>query len=178
MHLPTSLTLLALCFTVSAQGVTLFEGLVNANASKFAQFIQSDPDLVAIFTSPDVKTVYAPFDDAVADFNSTDFRRSLHLYTRQKTNKGAHEQTTDTVTTTSQQQAPGGAVVPSNNPTDGGGSSPIVAKGTAPPASGNGTTKRQLSGGPIYLFTGLGNNVTIIKGDTPFDGGLIHTTNG
>jgi uncharacterized surface protein with fasciclin (FAS1) repeats len=178
MHLPTSLTLLALSITVSAQGVTLFEGLVNANASKFAQFIQSDPNLVAIFTSPNVKTVYAPTDDAVADFNSSNFRRSLHLYTRQHSSQGAHEQTTNSVTTTAQQQAPGGAVVPSNNPTDGGGSSPIVAKGTAPPASGNGTTKRQVSGGPIYLYTGLGNNVTIIKGDTPFDGGLIHTTSG
>lgn len=177
MHLPTSLTILALSFTVSAQGVTLFEGLVNANASKFAQFIQSDPDLVAIFTSPDVKTVYAPFDDAVADFNSTNFRRALHLYTRQKTNKGAYEQTSAAVANISQQQAPGGAVVSSNNPTDGGGSSPIVAKST-PPVSGNGTTKRQLPGGPVYLFTGLGNNVTIVKGDTPFDGGLIHTTNG
>jgi hypothetical protein len=177
MHLPTSLTLLALSLTESAQGVTLFEGLVNANASKFAQLIQSDPNLVAIFTASDVKTVYAPSDDAVAGYNTTNFRRSLHLYTRQSSDKQGKEHTSAELTTLSQQQVPGGNVASSNLPTDGGGSSPLVSQGT-PPTSGNGTTKRQLPGGPVYLFTGLGDNVTIIKGDTPFDGGLIHTLNG
>jgi len=31
---------------------------------------------------------------------------------------------------------------------------------------------------PIQLFSGMGNNVTIIKEDIPFDGGLLQITNG
>jgi len=130
------------------------------------------------FTSPNVKIVFAPVDEAAEDFNETDFRRSLHLFARQNTNKQALQQSSDEESSIAQQQVPGGAVVPSTLPADGGGPSPIVAKGIALPPSGNGTSKRQLAGGPVYLFTGLGNNVTIVKGDTPYDGGLIQTVNG
>ncbi|KAE8449595.1 hypothetical protein EG329_007925 [Mollisiaceae sp. DMI_Dod_QoI] len=183
MHLLTFMALLAPPFIASVQAVTLFEGLIAANATKFAQFIQCDPNLIAIFTSPDVKTVFAPNDDAMENFNETDFRRSLRLFARQATNKRAHQQCSDQEASVAQQQTPGGTVVPSTLPADGGGPSPIVAKGSAPPpsgngTSGNGTTKRQVSGGPVHLFSGLGNNVTLVKGDTPYDNGLIQTLDG
>jgi hypothetical protein len=172
------LALLAASFTASAQGVTLFEGLIAANASRFAQFIQSDPNLVATFTSPDVKTVFAPNDDAVEGFNEADFRRSLHLFARQGTNRDARQQCSDEIADVAAQQAPGGAIVETNQPAEGGRNSPIVARSTPPPPPGNGTTKRQVSGGQIRLFSGLGNNVTLVKGDTPYDGGLIQTVDG
>ncbi|KAH8586233.1 FAS1 domain-containing protein [Bisporella sp. PMI_857] len=178
MHLPTSLTLLAVSFTASVQAVTLFEGLIAANASRFAEFIQTDLSLVAIFTSPDVKTVFAPTDDAVEGFNETDFRRSLHLFARQGTNRNGRQQCSDEVTDVAAQQAPGGTVVQSNLPADGGRGSPIVAKAIAAPPPGNATTKRQVSGGQVRLFSGLGNNVTLVKGDTPYDSGLIQTVDG
>lgn len=178
MHLQSSLAIVAVSCIASVRAVTLFEGLAAANATKFAQFIQSDASLVAVFTDPNVKTVFAPTDDAVQDFNETDFRRSLHLYARQSTNKHALQQCSGKVASIAQAQAPGGTSIPANLPADGGGPSPIVAKGIAPPASGNGTTKRQVSGGPVHFFTGLGNNVTLVKGDTPYDGGLIQTVDG
>jgi hypothetical protein len=178
MRLPSSVALLAVSFTASVQAVTLFEGLIAANATKFAQFIQSDANLVAIFTSPNVKTVFAPIDDVVNGFNETDFRRSLHLFTRQSTNKKAHQQCSDAEASVAQQTAPGGSVVPTTLQADGGGASPVVAKGAAPPPSKNGTTKREVPGGPVHLFSGLGNNVTLVKGDTPYDGGLIQTVDG
>lgn len=59
------------------QAVSLFEGLHNANAIKFAQWIQSDPDLAAIFTNAPVKTIFAPIDGAFENGNKTYFRRSL-----------------------------------------------------------------------------------------------------
>jgi len=59
------------------QAVSLFEGLHNANAIKFAQWIQSDPDLAAIFTNTPVKTIFAPIDGAFENGNKTYFRRSL-----------------------------------------------------------------------------------------------------
>lgn len=31
---------------------------------------------------------------------------------------------------------------------------------------------------PIHLYTGLGNNVTIVQADIPYDGGIIHITDG
>lgn len=178
MHLLTSSILIVVSFTASIQAITLFEGLIAANASRFANFIQADPNLVALFTSPDVKTVFAPSDDAVKGFSETDFRRSLHLYARQATNRRARQQTCQQVTNVAQLRAPEGAVISSNLETEGGGQSPIVAKEASPPPAGNGTTKRQELRGPVQLFSGLGNNVTIVKGDTPYDGGLIHTIDG
>jgi len=170
--------LLAVSFAASVRAVSVFEGLIAANATKFAQLIQADSTLTAIFTSPDVKTIYAPSDDAVEDLSEPDLRRALHLFARQATNKHAQQQCSNKETNIAEQKAPGGTVVPSTLPADGGGPSPIVAKGDAPPPSGNGTAKRQLPGGPVHLFTGLGNNVSVVKGDTPYDGGLIHTTDG
>jgi uncharacterized surface protein with fasciclin (FAS1) repeats len=178
MHLHTSFTVLAVSLAASVHAVTLFEGLIAANASKFAQFIQSDPDLVAVFTDPSVKTVFAPSDDSVQSLNETDFRRSLRLFARQATNRAAHQQCSSEVSSASAEQVPGGAVIPTTANADGGGASPIVAKGVLPPISGNGTTKRQVQGGPVHLFSGLGNNVTLVKADTPYDSGLIQTTDG
>ena len=31
---------------------------------------------------------------------------------------------------------------------------------------------------PIHLFSGMGNNVTILKADIPFNGGIMHITSG
>lgn len=178
MRLPTFVALVTASFTASVQAVTLFEGLIAANASKFAQFIQSDPNLVAIFTDSAVKTVFAPTDSVVQDFNETNFRRSLHLFARDSSNRRAHQQCSDAETSAAQQQTPGGIVVNTNAQGDAASPVPVVAKGSAPPLSGNGTTKRQVPGGPVHLFSGLGNNVTLVKADTRYDGGLIQTVDG
>ena len=169
-----------LCFSLAAstQAVTLFEGLAAANASKFSNFIQSNPTLVAIFISPAIKTVFAPHDDVFDTLNHTDLRRSLHLFSRQDTDQGALQDCSETESKLSE-LPPNGGVVPSKLPTDGGAQSPIIAKPQPPPPPAqNSTTKRQVAKNKIYLFTGLGRNVTVIKADTPYDGGLIHTIDG
>lgn len=176
MRLPASAALLAVSFAASAQAVTLFEGLAAANAAKFAQFIEADPVLTGIFTAPDVHTVFAPSDDSFNSINQTIFRRSLYLAARQSTDRSANQQCALKRARFATARPPGGEVVDSNLRADGGGSTPIVAKSTTP-TSGNGTTKRQSTGG-VVLFTGLGENVTVVKEDTEYDGGLIQTTNG
>lgn len=177
MHLQASAALLAVSFSASAQAVTLFEGLAAANAAKFAQFIQADPVLVGIFTAPDVHTVFAPSDDSFGSINQTIFRRSLYLAARQSTDRSANQQCSNDRTKIAQTKAPGGAVVDSNLLGDGGGPTPIVGRSNTP-NSGNGTTKRQSIEERVSLFTGLGDNVTVVQEDTEYDGGWIQTTNG
>ena len=173
----TSTALLAISFASSVQAVTLFEGLVAANASKFADFIQSDPSLVAVFTSPDVKTIFAPHDDVFEGLNNNTLRRSLRLFARQSADRRAYHYCSSKAQDLSN-SPPSGDVTPSKLPTDGGGQSPIVAKRGQSPPAGNSTAKRQLPENRIHLFTGLGNNVTVLKENMPYDGGLIHTIDG
>jgi hypothetical protein len=145
------------------QAVSLFEGLHNANAIKFAQWIQSDPDLTAIFTNTSVKTIFAPIDNAFENGNKTYFRRSL-LH-RQTSRMEALQQCSDTETDLAAMGVPHGDIVPTKIPADGGRNQPVVAHKMT------GTTG-------IQLFSGLGNNVTVLKGDTVYDGGRIQTIDG
>ena len=154
----------------AVQAVSLFEGLRNANATKFAQWIQSDPDLTAIFTNTSVKTIFAPIDSAFENGNKTYFRRSL-LH-RQTSRKEALQQCGDTETDLAAMTVPHGDIVPTNLQADGGRNQPVVAhNNTAKMLEGTGTTG-------IQLFSGLGNNVTVLKGDTVYDGGRIQTIDG
>ncbi|OCK89897.1 uncharacterized protein K441DRAFT_734353 [Cenococcum geophilum 1.58] len=67
---------------------------------------------------------------------------------------------------------PHGDNVPTKLPADGGRNQPVVAhNNTAKMLEGTGTTG-------IRLFSGLGNNVTVLKGDTVYDGGRIQTIDG
>lgn len=177
MYLPASIAVLAVSFSATVHAVTLFEGLAAADATHFAQYIQADPSLVDIFTNPNVQTVFAPNDDAFAGLNKTAFRRSIHLAVRQNINEAGNQECSDDLFDLEKLGPPGGSVVDTNRPTNGGGKSPIVSKSTNA-APGNGTTKRQSAEQTISLFSGLGNNVTIVKGDTKYDGGLIQTVNG
>ena len=70
MLLPLSLAFLSTTLIV-VQAVDLYQGLRDANATKFAQWIQSDADLSAIFTNASVKTIFAPSDSAFNNVNTT-----------------------------------------------------------------------------------------------------------
>lgn len=77
-NMPLSMSLVTLwaSFFAFAHAVDLFTALRDAGAAQFAQQIQADPSLVAIFTKPSVHTVFAPLDDAVNP-NTTVFNRLL-----------------------------------------------------------------------------------------------------
>jgi hypothetical protein len=61
MHLLIPALLLLSSQTVLSQ--TLYQALSNAGAAQFAVFIQSDPELAALYESGRVRTIFAPSDD-------------------------------------------------------------------------------------------------------------------
>jgi len=68
----------------------------------------------------------------------------------------------------------------------GGSSQVFLSHGERDSSSLSANTRRSLYGrslctndtSPIHLFSGLGNNVTILKADIPYDGGILHITSG
>ena len=166
---------LVTCAASTARAVSLFEGLRNANATKFAAWIQNDPALVDIFTAPNVRTVYAPIDEAVPDFNTT-VRMLVRIRATDENQISGDEakQTSDEASEASTLGNEPGSVNPVNIPGPRNGSNVVVSHGRR----GNIYRRARQEGGsekPIQLFSGLGENVTVIKTDTPYDGGLIHT---
>lgn len=163
------------CTANTARAVTLFEGLRNANATKFAAWIQSDPALVELFTAPDVRTVYAPIDEAVPDFN-TSVRMLLRARAPDKSQieDNAALQAGVVASDAATLGTPPGSVNPTKDPGPLNGSSPVTSQGRKPNVY---RRARQVDGSeqPIQLFSGLGDNVTVIKTDVPYDGGIIHT---
>lgn len=164
---------LVTCAVNGARAVTLFEGLRNANASKFAAWIESDPELIAIFTAPDVRTVYAPSDEAIPNFNMT---VPLRLRARQEDSSqiriDAAKQSSDQASDESMLGTPPTGIVSQINiPGPRNGSNVITSHGSG---GNNYRRTRNVDERPIQLFSGLGENVTVLTTDVPYDGGLIH----
>ena len=168
---------------IFVQAVSIFDGLAAAGASKFALFIQSDPALVALYTSPQIHSVFAPTDSAVELINGTD--RRLRLRTRQSSGDvtpGGDYQCSDEASSAASLSLVPGQESTTNLNAAGTRKQVVVSHGVSKSTnSTNGThtlRSRQQPANPIRLFSGLGNNVSIIKTDTPFDGGLIQTVDG
>lgn len=156
-----------------ARAVTLFEGLRNANATRFAAWIESDPELIAIFTAPDVRTVYAPMDEAVPHFNTT---VPLLLRARQVAAgltgvQGPLQCSDDASSRSTLGTRPRGSVNRVNAPGPANGSNVVVSHGSG---GNNYRRARDVDERPIQLFSGLGENVTVTTTDVPYDHGLIH----
>jgi hypothetical protein len=83
-----------------------------------------------------------------------------------------------------------GSIVPTFDTQDanlGGSAQVVLSHGERDNLVFGGNSRRSVHGrslcndttlAPIQLFSGMGNNVTIIKEDIPFDGGLLQITNG
>ncbi|OCL04242.1 FAS1 domain-containing protein [Glonium stellatum] len=166
-----SLVTLWASFFAFAHAVDLFTALRDAGAAQFAQQIQADPSLVAIFTKPSVHTVFAPLDDAVNP-NTTVFNRLLR---RGNPPPGAVD-TCDEQTTASNSASKRRSV-------DTDPFFPCVGNTCAPSWSSVSSTTpfwssvSENSSG-VELFSGLGNNVTIAQANIPYDHGRIHTLHG
>jgi hypothetical protein len=173
-------TLATLCSSVCA--VTVFEGLQNANASLFAQWIEEDPSLSALYNSSQVQTVFAPNDDAFSAYSqSGNLPQLRRLLLRQAAITVAGSlQCASRRMDLNDLSPPSGAIVNTNSQSSANRQQVVVAQ-----SQGNSTTssqkKRQssyLATNPVHLFSGLGNNVSIVQADTSYDGGVIQTLDG
>ncbi len=77
-----SIILAVAVFSISTHAQYLLDALVAANATRFAQFLRTNPSLLAVYNSSTVQTVFAPTD---AYFNPLQRRdtastQSLYLY--------------------------------------------------------------------------------------------------
>jgi len=177
-------TLVAFAAHVTPQAVSIFDGLAAAGASKFAQLIESDPALLALYTSGCVRSVFAPADDAVDLFNCTDGRLSLRprQSTGDVTPAGEYQSSNDASSAASLGIVPG-QVSTQNLPAAGANKKQVVTSHPATNSTNSTSSKntlesRQQPATSATLFSGLGNSVSIVKADTPFDGGLIQTVDG
>ncbi|PCH05597.1 Hypothetical protein PENO1_021370 [Penicillium occitanis (nom. inval.)] len=180
--------LAVLCRGVLA--VTVFEALQSSNAGLFAQWVQQDPGLAPLYNSSQVQTVFAPVDDAFRVFNESGKLSSLRrLLVRQAglpSDQGQMQACNNAnhLNGQSGDESPLGRQIdtlfPSSNPDR---KQPVIMP---PPSSnnGNGTSskrKRQINNSTIQSFqfySGLGNSVSVVQADIPYDGGVIHTLDG
>lgn len=179
--------------SVSIQAVSLLDALRHANASIFAQQIQSDPALYALYLSDAVKTVFAPV-DSVGSLSSLSRLRIRAL--GDPNGQGLLQASKERATLQGANSFPG-SVIPTNSNSSKLSPDPsvnVVSHGTDNNSS---SSNNNDAGKPVnrrqYLSTnnnnvtavqrvkissGLGNNVSIIQGDIPYDGGLIHLVDG
>ena len=187
MHIIIAVTLFILACVPFSHSLSLLDALKeNANASIFAQYIQNNPSIAALYQSSYIKTVFAPSDEALKAANIDHHR---HLEARQQPNYVAdaaepYIQVTAIAVDVQTLRMPPGCVFATvdtqSNLKDNNTS--LVAG----PQSNNGakTTKRGLSSydnstlEPVKIFSGLGNTIKIVKEDTPYEYGLIQTTDG
>jgi hypothetical protein len=200
MRLPTILAFAL--FAVTQAKLPLLEALrTHANAKNFADFLEDNPRILE-FYEDSAKTVFAPSDAHFGDDLSGLRRRQNPSAT------GAYQCSTlqfdmqaqaplSKASTNSNSTSFNSTYIPT--PLSGGRGSVVYTGLKAPQLGGqpqvvvsisypktnttsNLRERRTDSGtvpsSDIRLFSGLGSNVSIIKGDIPYDGGLIHSVNG
>ncbi|RWA11607.1 hypothetical protein EKO27_g3488 [Xylaria grammica] len=162
-----------------SQQLGLVDTLVASGASKFASFIQSDPDVLQLYTSGQFGTIFAPSDSVLT--NVTVLSRALNpLQQRQAAFQAAKgetdlEQASEPLTGAILETAMGSPLL------DGGNQRIVV---DTRPINATGPTRRWHSPLPtrrapaslLRITSGLGSNTNVIKGDIPFQGGIIHIT--
>lgn len=153
--------------------LSLFDALrTSAGASHFADLVQGNTD-VSIIDLSGIKTVFAPSDECFHATNVT------HLKERQTLPSNPQHSSENQVTklTCTLNNLCNGAVIPTNG-------SETVVSGPGPEHS-NMTIRALITPGSRNsvslhprIFSGLGNYVSVIRGDIPYDGGLIQVTDG
>ncbi|KAJ3568169.1 hypothetical protein NPX13_g6514 [Xylaria arbuscula] len=162
-----------------SQQLGLIDTLVTSGASKFASFIQSDPDVLQLYTSGQFGTIFAPSDSVMS--NLTVLSRAL-IPSQQRR---AAFQAAKGETNLEQASRPlTGAILETamRSPLLDGGNQRIVID--TRPINATGPTRRWHSTLPtrqaptslLRITSGLGSNTNVIKGDIPFQGGIIHIT--
>jgi len=175
MHLSTIVAATLFSISAYADSISLIDALkTRANATKFAQFLEANPDILAVYNSSSVQTVFAP-----TDAYFTALRRRATSSQQQQ----LQYQYTGQLTGLEDLSPPAlpGAIVHTGLPApQAGGSQAAVSEKVA----ANSTTRRRRDGSGtvpttgIRILSGLGNSVNILKGDIPYSNGLIQSTDG
>ncbi|KAJ8130816.1 hypothetical protein O1611_g2812 [Lasiodiplodia mahajangana] len=169
---------------VSQSTLGLIDTLVASGASKFASSIQSDPDVLQMYLSGEFQTVFAPSDSV---FDSIIQERALSPRERQQ---AAFQATKGEVNLgIASRTLPGSILETANKSPQLDGQGQKVVVDTRPSNVTNLTKRwnpqfslrqrqRSIDATPSLLkvTAGLGNTTNVIKGDIPFDGGIIHIT--
>jgi len=174
MHLSTIVAATVFSISVHADSTSLLDALkTRANATKFAEFLEANPDILAIYNSTSVQTVFAPTDAYFTALRrratSSQEQQLQYQYTDQLT--GLEDLSPPTLP---------GAIVHTGLPAPQAGGSQACVSEKVP---ANSTTRRRRDGGTIpttgiRILSGLGNSVNILKGDIPYCNGLIQSTDG
>ena len=190
----TILFVILLPCTVQAAG--LLEVLRDSGASNFAATIASDPFLSNLYLSSGVQTVFAPSDDTPA-------AKTKRQETPAQEQGGGYQASSDIITINLMNMRSGTQIQTRNTKANLGGKNQSAI--SAPDSTNSNPSKKsrkrtssvtdlrdllprgdQNSTLPTNdtnpslprIFSGLGNNVSIIKGDIPYDGGLIQLVDG
>lgn len=180
MRTPYFLFFSAIISSAAVEATTLVEALQSAGASDFATRIQSDPAIAAVFFSSQVQTVFAPIDGSAYPSQrkgkrQTNNQNLLYHGIKQSNNLGA-------------MSAGSGKPMESNDKSanlNGAGQSAVsnplnVTQSNAAKRWASSPLRRDshsnTTSAPslLKIFTGLGNNVSIIQADIPYDGGILH----
>jgi len=164
--------ILVLAFSTTTLAISLIDALNANGATKFAQQIQSDPAILALYNSSSVQTVYAPQD------NSTG---ANSLAARATTDPAQMQyQCSQQLNTLETLQFFPGSDTSSNLPSPqlGAQKQSAVSQAhvnTTAPAS---KMRRWYPTTPVTIASGLGNKVNLLRGDIAYDGGIIHIIDG
>ncbi|MCJ1388909.1 hypothetical protein MMC18_001760 [Xylographa bjoerkii] len=182
MHLHfVSIFLLSIVYPSFAQAPGLFDALRNSGASRFAAAIESDPASSALYLSSQVQTVFAPADDTVAAY----VKRQETPAQEQASGiqaSGASNYLADI------NRRPGAQITTKDPNANLGGKPQNVVSDSRNTTSSN-SAKRAISllgrqspnatlPSLLSIYSGLGNNVSIIKADIPYNGGVIQIVDG
>ncbi|XDG05655.1 hypothetical protein ABKA04_005270 [Annulohypoxylon sp. FPYF3050] len=165
----------------------LIDALVLSGASKFADFIQSDPEVLQLYLSGQVGTVFAPSDAGYdnetllallgRDLSGADRRAAAFQSSRATTSLESSSRSIPGSILETNDQAPllggqGQRIVIDTRPVNL--TLPTAKRWMQPSLlrrQSNGTTPSLLR-----ISSGLGKITNVIKGDIPYSGGIIHIT--
>ncbi|OTB09276.1 hypothetical protein M426DRAFT_7290 [Hypoxylon sp. CI-4A] len=185
MLFTTAYLLTGIVTSVASQSLPgLIDALKASGASKFAEVLQSDSETLDLYLSDQVKTVFAP-----ADYNLANETLSLRDLSVSQRRAAAYQSSQATTNLESDSRTLPGSTFETNNkaPLLDGRPQRVVFD-TRPPNITS-PSRRWLSS-PILrrqqanvtvpsllrISSGLGKITNVIKGDIPYDGGIIHIT--
>ncbi len=175
MRFPFTLSCLVIAYPLAVRCISLLDALRQANASQFAQRIESNPQISALYHSDSVRTIFAPVDsdlsplrvrqedDAPEDDEAIDKRQCSKKLAKVKDYDDHPGQETETLDDSSNLGGNGTTVVSQPADEANGGNSSLARR-----HYNNATVHR------TKISSGLGKNSSIIRGDIPYDGGIIH----
>lgn len=176
MHFSTIL-LLSLTTAPFIHALSLFDSLrTSAGASQFADFVEGDPILSAIYLSR-VRTVFAPSDEYFPVTNATLLKRNESVPTSSEQHKAEYQATYSDCEINNAGADGGSNFTMCDNNTivlDQSPAPETLTRRALPPSR----PRNSSTFPPLRIFSGLGNNVSVIRGDIPYDGGLIQVTDG